>query len=82
VKGELGTSMAVLDGTGVTEAQLRSACTVLAGQALDIADGDWAAAKTILGPVLEIVGAVPYDTAIPRGWTGRPVQFRDNGARR
>ena len=79
MKGELA---AVLDGTNITEEQMRSAGTVLAAQALDAAGGDWDAAGAILRPLLEAIGALSYETGLPRGWTGRPVQLRENGARR
>jgi hypothetical protein len=65
---------ATLDGTGITEAQLRSACIVLAGQALDAAGGDWEAAKGLLPDALRGVGAIPYEAASRGPYGRRPPQ--------
>lgn len=62
------------DPTAATPEQTRAACIVLAGKALDAADGDWDTARTILRPALEAIGAVPYDSAARGAW-GRPIQL-------
>jgi hypothetical protein len=73
----IGPDLAVPDGTEITEAQLRSACIVLAGKALDAAEGDWDAAGAMLRPVLEAVGALPY-VSHPRGMWGGPLKGSSN----
>lgn len=50
---------AILGNAGeITAAQERSACLVLAGLALNAADGDWETARTLLRVPLEAVGAI------------------------
>ena len=72
-------AMLLLAAQEITEAQLRDACILLAGLALDATGGDWDAAKQALHPVLEMVGAVEYEAALPRTMWGAPQ--KPGGAR-
>jgi len=69
-------NLLALDFAEITPEQMRNACLRLAGKALDATDGDWAAAADALYPVLEAVGAIPYEADRPRTWLGRPQQDR------
>jgi hypothetical protein len=62
---------AILGAAEISEAQLRAACLLLAGKALDAADGDWDTAKAILHGPLEAIGAFPYEE-FPRNIWGNP----------
>lgn len=61
---------ALLDGLELSEDTERQACIVLASVALRKAAGDTAAAKESLSWVLEAVGVIPYEPAIPRTFWG------------
>lgn len=63
-------SDAILDDTELPEGAERQACIVLAGIALRKAGGDPEAAKESLAEVLRAVGAIPYETEIPRTMYG------------
>ena len=67
-------TFALLGVTEVRPAQVRAACTVLAGLAIDAADGDSVAAREILRQPLEAIGAIPYES--PERLYGRAVRAR------
>jgi hypothetical protein len=48
--------------------ELRDACIVLAGQALQAAGGDEDTAKAALPDALEAIGALPYQSAAKYHW--------------
>jgi hypothetical protein len=52
----------------VVTGQLRDACIVLAGQALQAAGGDEDTAKAALPDALEAIGALPYEPAPKYHW--------------
>jgi hypothetical protein len=52
----------------VVTGQLRDACIVLAGQALQAAGGDEDEAKAALPDALEAIGALPYQSAAKYHW--------------
>lgn len=68
----------VLDGTNITAAQMRSACLVLAGQALAVSRSP-ASARDKLRPALEAIGAISCDPQ-PRTPWGNPVKTRKGEA--
>ena len=62
----------VPDGAEVTPAQMRAACIVLAGQALETAGGDIPAAAALLRQPLEAIGAIPHEPKRKTPWGNVP----------
>lgn len=76
-------AQALLKEAGITAAERRSACVVLAGRALAAADGDRQAAKAVLIEALEAIGEWPYTPARrgkpPRGCVTATVNYERPG---
>lgn len=65
--------LTVLDGTDVTDEQMRDACIVLLGQAIGIVGADVEALRELTRPVFTAIGALPYEPW-PRTLWGGPLK--------